>query len=118
MHKRKKGPKKGVMPPALKKYWAKRKKSHEKFRGKGTFGKPNHKSSKRKRKVNPTPLLFVITAKGSGKKMHYDGSKFSERARVVTFKTADAAAKKAYELVAKYPVLRRYSVAVESNAGK
>jgi hypothetical protein len=33
----------------------------------------------------------------------------------VTFPTADAAAKKAYALVAKYPVLRKYRVTVESN---
>lgn len=72
-------------------------------------------SNPRKRKTNPTPLLFIITAKGTGKKMHYDGTKFSNSGRVVTFKTAEAAAAKARELLAKYPILRRYRMAVEHN---
>jgi hypothetical protein len=64
---------------------------------------------------NPRPLLFVITAKGSGKRMHYDGTKFSERARVVTFATAQKAHAKALELLGRYPILRKYRIAVEPN---
>jgi hypothetical protein len=75
-------------------------------------------STRRKRAVrstNPVPLLYIITAKGTGKKMHFDGKKFSERARVVTFKTVSDAQKKAQALLRAYPVLRGYRVAVEHN---
>ena len=75
----------------------------------------SRKKSTSVRKINPAPLLYIITAKGTGKKMHFDGTKFSERTRVVTFKTADAARVKALALIAAYPVLNRYQIAVEHN---
>ncbi len=70
---------------------------------------------RRARKVNPAPLLYIITAQGSGRKMSYDGVKFSERSKIRLFKTADEAIKCAEGLVAKYPLLRKYKVAVETN---
>lgn len=73
------------------------------------------KRKRKTRKVNPAPLLYIITAQGTGKKMHYDGEKFSERARVTTFATVEAARKKAIDLIIKYPVLRKYKVRVETN---
>lgn len=75
----------------------------------------NKKKKRRVRKVNPAPLLYIITAQGTGKKMHYDGTKFSERERVSTFPTVEAARKKAVELIIKYPVLRKYRVRIETN---
>lgn len=78
----------------------------------------NLKSPKRGFFPNPRPLLYIITAKASGKKMHYDGQKFSERARVKTFATFDAAETKATELIRKFPVLRRYRIFIESNFQK
>jgi hypothetical protein len=77
--------------------------------------KATKKRVKTARKKNPAPLLYIITAQGSGKKMHYDGAKFSERARVKTFATKDAAYKKACELVDSYPILKRYRIAIEDN---
>lgn len=47
--------------------------------------------------------------------MHYDGTKFSQRERVVTFGSKDAAYKKAVSLLNAFPVLKRYTLAVESN---
>lgn len=73
--------------------------------------------TKKKVRKNPAPLLFVITAKGTGKKMHFDGTKFSERARVSTFPTLETAQRKALDLVKKYPVLRKYRIAIEDSRG-
>lgn len=66
---------------------------------------------------NPRPLLFILTAKkGKGKKMHYDGTNFSERARVSTFPSMDAAQRKGLELLRKYGhALRGYRLKVEPN---
>lgn len=77
--------------------------------------KRRKKNTNRGRFPNPRPLMYIITAKGTGKKMHYDGMKFSERAKVKLFATSDAAAKFAYGLVSRFPVLKKYRVAVESN---
>lgn len=65
---------------------------------------------------NPAPLLFIITAqKGRGKKMHFDGKNFSERARVSTFGTMCEAESKAQSLLKSYPILRSYRVMIEPN---
>lgn len=78
----------------------------------------NVKSPKRGFFPNPRPLLYIITAQGTGKKMHFDGTKFSERERVSTFSTVDAAQRKALELLKRFPVLRKYKIAVEPNFRK
>lgn len=66
---------------------------------------------------NPRLMLYILTAKkGVGKKMHFDGKHFSERARVSTFATMDAAQKKGLELLRKYGhALRGYKLRVEPN---
>jgi hypothetical protein len=65
---------------------------------------------------NPSPpMLYIVTARAGGPKMHYDGTKFSQRARVRTYPTADAASKAALGLLKRYPVLRKYRIAVEPN---
>lgn len=77
---------------------------------------PRKKAAKKSRRVNPRPMMFIITAKkGAGKKMHFDGKNFSQRARISTFKTMQAAETKAQDLLARFPILRRYRVCVESN---
>jgi hypothetical protein len=76
------------------------------------------RSVKKRRAINPAPLLYILTAKGTGKKMHFDGTKFSERARVKLFPTVEAAQRAGIDLVKKYPVLRKYRVAVESSAAR
>jgi hypothetical protein len=73
------------------------------------------RATRTKRRVNPRPLLYIITAKASGKKMHYDGEKFSERARVKTFPTAHAADQTAQKLLRQFPILRKYRVFIEPN---
>ncbi len=79
-------------------------------------------ASKRKSKtylrINPAPLLYIITAQGSGKKMHYDGTKFSERAKIRLFKTAEEARICAEKLIANYPMLHKYKICVETNEHK
>lgn len=76
---------------------------------KGRFPNPTRSTQSR-------PLLFIITAqKGVGKKMHFDGTNFSERARVSTFPTMNAAETKAQGLLKQYPVLRSYRVMIEPN---
>lgn len=65
---------------------------------------------------NPRPLLFIITAKkGAGKKMHFDGTNFSERAKVKMFPTMGEAETKAQALLKSFPVLRGYRVMIEPN---
>ncbi len=73
---------------------------------------------KRSRKVNPAPLMYIITAQGTGRKMSYDGAKFSERAKIRLFKTVADARKCAVELIVKYPMLRKYKVRIETNEHK
>jgi hypothetical protein len=79
---------------------------------KGRF--PNPGSGTRR---NSRPLLFILTAKkGAGKKMHFDGTNFSERARVSTFPTMEKAQTKGLELLRKYShALRGYRLKVEPN---
>lgn len=65
---------------------------------------------------NPRPLLFIITAKkGAGKKMHFDGANFSQRAKVKMFGTMGEAETKAQALLKAFPVLRSYRVVIEPN---
>lgn len=65
---------------------------------------------------NPTKRGYVICIKrGTGPKMHYDGEKFSQRAKYHVFPTKDAALKKARAFLAKYRVLHKYAVTVEPN---
>lgn len=65
---------------------------------------------------NPRPLLFIITAqKGRGKKMHFDGTNFSERAKIKMFPTMIRAEAKARELLKTFPILRSYRVVIEPN---
>ncbi len=106
--------KKGKMPPALAKYW-KAKRAKQSGAKKSKRKPASTRRARAVRSTNPAPLLYIITAKGTGKKMHFDGKKFSERARVVTFKTVSDAQKKAEALLRAYPVLRSYRVAVEHN---
>ncbi len=73
---------------------------------------------KRARLKNPAPLMYIITAQGTGRKMSYDGTKFSERAKIRLFKTVDEARKCAIDLIVKYPLLRKYKVRVETNEHK
>jgi hypothetical protein len=56
-------------------------------------------------------MSYVIAAKGTGKEMRYDGVKFSERTPRTYSKKASAA-KIARELIAKFPILRRYTVSI------
>lgn len=90
---------------------------------------PSKRLKKRRRKniksphagffPNPSrrPILFVITAqKGKGPKMHYDGTKFSQRERVKTFPTMEAAQRKALELLKQFSILRNYSIRIESDS--
>ena len=77
--------------------------------------KPKKRSSKTYLRVNPAPLLYIITAQGTGKKMHFDGTKFSERSKIRLFKTAEEARKCAEKLIATYPLLRKYKICVETN---
>lgn len=68
---------------------------------------------------NPRPLLFIITAqKGSGKKMHFDGKNFSQRARISTFPTMSAAEDKAKSLLKQFSILRSYRVMIEPNENR
>lgn len=105
---------KSKQPTALAKYWkAKRAcKSTKK-----TLLRAKKSKTKRRavRSTNPRPMLYIITAKGSGKKMHYDGSKFSERERVQTYATVEAAQRAALNLLSSYPVLKKYRIAIEHN---
>ncbi len=91
-------PRKGVMPPALKKYWA----THR------------HKHSQRKK--NPTSKrtmkhlnVFKLVAKRAGKSLVFNGVKFtSSNANPVFFPTMDAAKAMAQHQVNKHPALRHY----------
>jgi hypothetical protein len=65
---------------------------------------------------NPTARGFVICIKkGTGPKMHYDGTKFSQRPKYKVFPTQAAALKKARGFLSRYRVLRGYAVTVEPN---
>lgn len=66
-----------------------------------------------KRKAKPRAIRYKITAQNTGKRMHYDGRNFSERA-VKSFLTADAAKTHALMLLRKFPRLRKYQVRIES----
>ncbi len=97
-------------------HWRRMAKSFDALKLNPTKRKAKKAVTKRRvRKVNPAPLLYIITAQGTGKKMHYDGVKFSERERVRTFPTVEAARKCAVELIMKYPMLRKYRVKIETN---
>lgn len=96
----------GKMPPALAAYW-KAKRSKKK-----TATKPK-KTRKTKSVKKSSSLQFKLIARGSGKPMHFDGSKFSERSETKVFPTLDAARSFALKLLAKYPVLRKYRLSVE-----
>lgn len=77
--------------------------------------KRNVKAPKRGFFPNPRPLLYKICIqKGKGPKMHFDGQKFSQRARV-TLLPKDRAITKARGLMKQFPVLRPYRMTVESN---
>ena len=81
--------------------------------------KKGAKKRAKKRGKNPVvrtrPVLCGIYAKGTGRKMHFDGAKFSESGRLKQFATAADAERKAQALIAQYPILRKYRVTVESN---
>lgn len=92
-----------------------------------TKGPPSKRLRKRRRKnvkaakpgyfPNPSsrPVLFFLTAqKGRGPKMHFDGANFSQRPRVKSFPTAEAAETKARALLKSFPILRAYAVRVET----
>ncbi len=79
----------------------------------------------RARKVNPAPLLYIITAQSAGERMSYVGMntkgvpKFSNTSgRVTLFKTVADARKCAVDLIVKFPMLRKYQVRVETNEHK
>lgn len=76
------------------------------------------KARRAKLNCNPAPLMYIITAQGTGKKMSYDGEKFSERAKIRLFKTVEDARKCAVDLIIKYPMLRKYRVKIETNEHK
>lgn len=70
---------------------------------------------RRKAKRNPTvPLYGIYAKKGAGPVMHFDGEKFSTNGHPKTFTTSDAAAKRAYELVEKHPLLSGYRISVDT----
>lgn len=58
---------------------------------------------------------FAIYASKTAKspRMHFDGKNFSQRSTIRRFPSVALAAKTARELIAKYPVLRKYRVTVE-----
>lgn len=58
---------------------------------------------------------FAIYASKSAKspRMHFDGKNFSQRSTIRRFPSVAIATKKARELIAKHPVLRKYRVTVE-----
>jgi hypothetical protein len=68
---------------------------------------------KKRVRQNPRVPLYIIAAQGTGRRMHYDGTKFSERPRVVTFKSARLAKEKASQLMRQYPILKKYTVWIE-----
>lgn len=90
-------PKKGVMPPALKRYWASRRKKKRVI-----------KASKRTRARNPHGLFKLIIRK-SGHTLTYDGVKFSSKVRnPPLFSTTAGATHVARKMLRKHPSLRTY----------
>lgn len=81
----------------------------------GRLKKRRRKNTVKGRFPNPRPLMYIITAKASGKKMHYDGTRFSERAKIKLFRSSETAHEYALGLIERFPILRRYRVAVEDN---
>jgi hypothetical protein len=78
--------------------------------------KRNVKSPKRGFFPNPVPFTYIITARSTerGPRMHYDGSRFSQRAKIRTFSTFQKAHTTATQLLKQYPVLRKYRIAIET----
>jgi len=66
---------------------------------------------------NPAPRGFVIYAQGTGKRMNFDGTKFSERTPKI-YGNARAAEGAAMNMLAKYPVLKKYKVWVGPESPK
>ena|SRR6266487_4525539 len=91
--------KKGVMPPALKKYWAKHR------RGKKTVAT---KKKRRVRRKNPSGLFKLVAKKGS-QRLTFNGMKFSSSAvGAVLFSNKGAAQAIAQRMVNQHPSLRTY----------
>jgi hypothetical protein len=98
---------KGVMPPALKRYWREhRRKNPKRVRKKGAKRKPNLRIVRR---INPLPTQHIILAqKGRGKVMKFTGSKFSDKGHAARFVDKAAGTKVLDALRAAHPVLKGY----------
>jgi hypothetical protein len=73
--------------------------------------------AKKERAANPAPRGFVIYAQGTGKRMNFDGTKFSERAPKI-YGNMRAAEGAAMNMLAKFAVLKKYKVWVAPESAR
>lgn len=118
-------PKKGVVPPQLKKYLFKKRRAsrlseiktaiaHEKARiATARIHAKRRRNPKRpSRRGTARRVYGIITATRGGTRLTYDGRHFSKRHAARKFPTLALAESTARHLLKKYPVLRGYQIHV------
>lgn len=99
-----KRPKKGVMPPALAKYWRAHRRGASKHKAK--------RAAHRRRRKNPSPRYRLAIQRGSNKgtRLYFDGVKFSRFNRAAAFGSLALVTAKANALRKKYKALARWAM--------
>lgn len=107
-------PKKGVIPPHLRKFLFKKGKAKRSSTRRRRKNPPTAFASRRRRhgKTLTRRVYAIITATRAGKRLHFDGQHFSAKHAARKFVTLELATAKAKQLLKTFPVLRGYQVHV------
>lgn len=116
---RKKNPRKGRVPPQLRRFLFKR--GHGRVRRKNVARTRTRRRNppigyesraRRFRKSIARRALYIITATKAGKRLCFDGKYFSNKHAARKFPTIELAANKAHQMIRANPILRSYAVHV------